>query len=133
MARSVFRFLSRQSDPIELADGAVSLKLPRHADYRQWHDLRMESRRFLEPWEPVWRSDELTEAAFRRRVQRNAEEFSAGQAVPLFLFRRSDQALLGGITIGDGAIVGAGSLVTRDVAAGTTVAGNPARPIVRRD
>ncbi len=100
MARSVFRFLSRQSDPIELADGAVSLKLPRHADYRQWHHLRMESRRFLEPWEPVWRSDELTEAAFRRRVQRNAEEFSAGQAVPLFLFRRSDQALLGGITIG---------------------------------
>ena len=100
MARSVFRFLSRQSDPIELADDAVSLKLPRNADYRQWHDLRLQSRRFLEPWEPAWRSDELTEAAFRRRVQRNSEEFSAGQAVPLFLFRRSDHTLLGGITIG---------------------------------
>ena len=36
--------------------------------------------------------------------------------------------ILPGITIGDGAIVGAGSVVTRDVGAGVTVAGNPARP-----
>lgn len=35
--------------------------------------------------------------------------------------------LLPGITIGDDAIVGAGSVVTRDVAAGATVVGNPAR------
>lgn len=35
--------------------------------------------------------------------------------------------ILGGITIGEGAIVGAGSVVTRDVAPNTIVAGNPAR------
>lgn len=39
----------------------------------------------------------------------------------------SGVTLLGGITIGENAIVGAGSVVTRDVPADTTVAGNPAR------
>ena len=37
--------------------------------------------------------------------------------------------ILPGITIGDDAIVGAGSVVTRDVAANVTVAGNPARAL----
>ena len=37
--------------------------------------------------------------------------------------------ILPGVTIGDDALIGAGSVVTRDVAAGVTVAGNPARPL----
>lgn len=39
----------------------------------------------------------------------------------------SGATLLGGITIGENAVVGAGSLVTKDVPANMTVAGNPAR------
>jgi UDP-2-acetamido-3-amino-2,3-dideoxy-glucuronate N-acetyltransferase len=42
----------------------------------------------------------------------------------------SGVTILGGVTIGERAVVGAGSVVTRDVPAGTIVAGNPAR--VRR-
>jgi maltose O-acetyltransferase len=41
--------------------------------------------------------------------------------------------VLPGVTIGDDAIVAAGSVVTRDVAAGTVVAGNPARALMRTD
>lgn len=43
----------------------------------------------------------------------------------------SGATLLGGITIGEKAIVGAGAVVTKDVPAGAIVAGNPAR-VMRR-
>jgi UDP-2-acetamido-3-amino-2,3-dideoxy-glucuronate N-acetyltransferase len=47
----------------------------------------------------------------------------------------SGATLLCGITVGECAIVGAGSVVTRDVTAYTIVAGNPARTLktIRRD
>jgi len=41
----------------------------------------------------------------------------------------SGATILCGVTIGERAVVGAGALVTRDVAAGVTVVGNPARAL----
>jgi maltose O-acetyltransferase len=37
--------------------------------------------------------------------------------------------ILPGVAVGDDAVIGAGSVVVRDVAEGATVAGNPARPL----
>lgn len=45
----------------------------------------------------------------------------------------SGAIILYGVTIGDGAVVGAGSVVTKDVPAYTVVAGNPARVIKERE
>jgi acetyltransferase-like isoleucine patch superfamily enzyme len=43
----------------------------------------------------------------------------------------SGAVILGGLTIGADSLVGAGAVVTRDVAPGDTVAGNPAKPLSR--
>ena len=45
----------------------------------------------------------------------------------------SGATILGGVTIGENALVGAGAVVTRDVEPGTVVVGNPARFVRKRD
>lgn len=43
----------------------------------------------------------------------------------------SGAVLRQGLTVGEGAVVGMGAVVTHDVAPGTTVVGNPARPLIK--
>lgn len=43
----------------------------------------------------------------------------------------SNATILGGITIGEGAVIGCGSVVTKDVPDGETWCGNPARKVVK--
>ena len=64
-----------------------------------WSRLRGESREFLTPWEPVWADDELTRGAFRRRIKRYQKETRLDSAYAFFVFRESDDALLGGCTL----------------------------------
>ncbi len=44
----------------------------------------------------------------------------------------ANAVILGGVTVGDGAVVAAGAVVTKDVAAGAIVAGVPARLLRKR-
>jgi len=73
--------------------------VPRHSDYRQWRALRTGSAEFLTPWEPTWANDHLTRKSFTNRVYWAQRSISDGSGVPLFLIRRSDNVLLGAITL----------------------------------
>ncbi|WP_347313664.1 GNAT family N-acetyltransferase [Defluviimonas sp. SAOS-178_SWC] len=77
----------------------MTLRLPQHSDFRAWASLRAESRAFLEPWEPVWSADHLSRKAFTNRVYWAARAHAGGTALPLFLIRRSDDSLLGAVTV----------------------------------
>ena len=77
----------------------VSLRYPQMSDYGNWAQLREDSRQFLAPWEPSWAPDELTRAGFRRRLRRYQREIRSDLAYPFFLFRNTDDALMGGCTL----------------------------------
>lgn len=77
----------------------ITLRLPQHADWRAWSMLRNDSADFLRPWEPVWAQDHLTRRAFTNRVYWAARAEAQGTALPLLMFRREDNALLGAITL----------------------------------
>ena len=69
-------------------------------DFDAWADLRSTSREFLRPWEPIWPPDDLARVAFRRRLKRYSQDVRSDAAYPFFIFRQSDGALVGGLTLG---------------------------------
>jgi Acetyltransferases, including N-acetylases of ribosomal proteins len=84
---------------LRLETERLTLRPPTHADYRPWTTLRSDSREFLTKWEPTWAEDHLTRKAFTNRVYWAQRAIGNGSAVPLFLIRRRDQALVGAITL----------------------------------
>nr|MCW1950475.1 GNAT family N-acetyltransferase [Octadecabacter sp.] len=77
----------------------LTLRPPVHSDFRAWSALRQESADFLTPWEPTWASDHLTRKSFTNRVYWAQRSISNGTALPLFIIRRSDDVVLGAITL----------------------------------
>ncbi|PRY25075.1 ribosomal-protein-alanine N-acetyltransferase [Aliiruegeria haliotis] len=84
---------------VRIVTERMTLRPPVHADFRAWSSLRRDSRDFLEKWEPLWSADHLSRKAFTNRVLWAQRSISAGTALPLFLIRRADDALLGAITL----------------------------------
>ena len=82
-----------------LKGARIFLRPPQLADFEQWAALRAESRDFLQPWEPTWPPDDLTPAAWRRRLRSYWRELREGTALPLLIFDRHTQVLLGGLTL----------------------------------
>ena len=88
------------SEPLPTIEGdAVYLRAPQMADYAEWSTLREASRAFLTPWEPTWPADDLSRSAYRRRLRRYSEDQRTDQSYAFFLFRKSDHALTGGLTL----------------------------------
>lgn len=87
-------------EPMPAIEGdRVVLRQPQVSDHSEWATLRERSREFLRPWEPIWPVDDLTRGAFRRRLKRYAEDQRSDQAYSFLIFRKSDNTLVGGITL----------------------------------
>jgi [ribosomal protein S5]-alanine N-acetyltransferase len=85
--------------PLALEGELVRLRPPKASDYGEWSVLRRTSREFLQPWEPAWPADELSPLAWRRRLAAYHRELDLGLGFAFFVFRKSDDALVGGVTL----------------------------------
>jgi ribosomal-protein-alanine N-acetyltransferase len=94
-----FRTVSFNDNAPAVSGAGVTLRMPQIGDYPEWMALREKSRAFLTPWEPVWPADDLTRAAFRRRLRRYVEDQRNDLAYAFLIFRSSDDALVGGLTL----------------------------------
>lgn len=92
-------------EPANTLKGAgVRLRPPRMADYAEWAELRRASHGFLQPWEPTWPTDDLSRAAFRRRLSVYARDAEAGHGYAFFVFREAAGGggeLVGGVNLRD--------------------------------
>ena len=91
-------WINDATGPVVKGEG-VTLRSPRASDFEAWAALRQASHAYLQPWEPTWPEDDLTRAAFKRRLSIYARELEAGNAWPFFIFSHADQALVGAITL----------------------------------
>src|SRR5271168_1336120 len=97
---SLFR-LSRSPETEPLIRGDTLYLRPAVAgDFTAWAELRARSRNFLTPWEPTWPDDDLTRAAFRRRLRRQTEDMTRDESFTFLIFDAVTDALLGGLTLG---------------------------------
>ncbi|HIM46213.1 MAG TPA: N-acetyltransferase [Alphaproteobacteria bacterium] len=96
---SVLRNSRSERDESHLLGPHVRVRPPEQRDWQAWAELRTASREFLVPWEPAWSSDAHSRAAYRRRLRRQQRDASDDVCYSYFLIRRSDDALMGGITL----------------------------------
>jgi ribosomal-protein-alanine N-acetyltransferase len=97
---ALFRFATDPPARPLIRTQNLILRAPLAGDYPAWAALRMESREFLTPWEPVWSEDDLTRTSFRLRAKRATREIASDEAYSLFIFEARSETLLGGLTLG---------------------------------
>lgn len=91
-------WISEANGPVVKGRNVV-LRPPRAGDHEAWAALRHGSYAYLQPWEPTWPDDDLSKAAFKRRLGIYQREMEAGNAWPFFIFTGADRSLAGAITL----------------------------------
>ena len=86
---------------LRLMNERVYLRAPQSGDWKEWAELRRMSRSFLTPWEPTWSQDNLSKSSFREKLRVYRMDWRHDVSYSFYAFSRSDDRMLGGITLGN--------------------------------
>lgn len=84
-----------------LTTSRLVLRAPAAKDFKQWRKVRLESRKFLKPYEPRWTEADLTQQVYRIRLRRSRRAGIRGVEFTFFAFldEGDGQQLVGGVTL----------------------------------
>ncbi len=84
---------------VKLQTKNLFLRRAWYTDYEDWAQVRSRNRTFLEEYEPTWPKDCLSEAFFKRRVERLVDDARSDRAYTFLIFENTDLELIGGINL----------------------------------
>lgn len=95
---------SSPSDPpempmIRIKGTRVHLRPPQLADWHAWAMLRSRNRAFLQPWEPTWEQDCLSEDYFQDRIRRQTREWHGDRAYAFLIMHNEPETIMGGFNL----------------------------------
>ncbi|MBI1326812.1 MAG: GNAT family N-acetyltransferase [Alphaproteobacteria bacterium] len=85
--------------PLLLQGPRVNIRPPCSDDKHHWLSVRAENRAYLEPFEPRWETDCLTEQYFSRRIGFQSADWWADRHYALYIEEAKTAALIGGINL----------------------------------
>ncbi len=79
----------------------VFLELPQRKHSAQWVNIRAKNHGFLQPWEPLWDKNLLNKQGYLRILKKFQQHRKQWRNIIYFIIRKSDNQLIGGITMGN--------------------------------
>lgn len=77
----------------------LMLRPPRDKDYAAWRSVRERSRDYLQPFEPLWAENALTEKFYSAKLAAQKQNWIRDTAYAFFLVAVDDKTILGGLNI----------------------------------
>ena len=83
----------------ELVGKKVILRKPKKENWKEWAEVRQESRNFLQPWEPSWPRNFLTKESFTRFINMIEMALVKKTGYNFFIFHKKTNNLMGGLSL----------------------------------
>lgn len=84
---------------VHLKGPRITMRPPAQEDWPQWLEVRTRNKNHIQPFEPKWAKNALTQDFYQRRIERQAYQWTVGRANAFLIFKSDENRLIGGMNI----------------------------------